>query len=593
MIIVQHTVSLYEIKNSGFSLKLILFLALIIGNPNVSLSQDKSRIAESEQSLATALQQKDEKAATQYTLQLGELYKTGPKAIDYYSQSLKYSKRLKDFSSQYAANMGLGKIYYEQKNYTRASDFYNDAVDAAVASNKKQWQAEALIAVARAEEGATKYKRAIEPLEKSLALAVELKNEELQLDCYKKLTEMHIKLGNTDQAKVYQNLYQQMASSKKDIEAYGNKVNQLNQQVVKVEREKSATQSALNKTQSQLKLMEDSLFLVEAINRERQLQIDLLNKDKELADIRMREQAAEIENDRLWMGSIIGGVFLASILIAVVIFDYRKKLEANKKIHKQNENIKSSINYAKRIQEAMLPMKESFHAHASESFILFKPKDNVSGDFYWIKEIKNGAPEKDFAFAAVDCTGHGVPGAFMSMIGMNTMNSITSKGITNPDQILNLLHSEIRTSLRQQDTGNNDGMDVALCVLKKKTNTVEFAGAKNPMVYIQNKELKQVKGDIHPIGGSKSKPEIAFKKHEVVIDQPTVIYLFSDGYRDQFGGKDGTKFMSKKFSQLLLDIHEKPMEQQKELLDIAIEEWKGNHPQTDDILVMGVRLGVN
>jgi len=214
----------------------------------------------------------------------------------------------------------------------------------------------------------------------------------------------------------------------------------------------------------------------------------------------------------------------------------------------------------------------------------------VSGDFYWFKEIKNGASEKDFAFAAVDCTGHGVPGAFMSMIGMNALNSITSKGITNPDQILNSLHTEIRTALHQEETGNNDGMDVALCVFRKQKNVLEFSGAKNPLVYIQNNELTQIKGDIHPIGGSKSIPDMAFKKHKITLDKPTTVYLFSDGYRDQFGGKDNTKFMSKKFTRLLLEIHNLPMEKQKELLDIAIEEWKGKNVQTDDILVMGVKL---
>ncbi len=574
----------------------ILFMFLIFGMPSHLLGQGKSKVAELEQSLSKAIQQKDDKNATQYSLELALFYKTtkqNDKAITYFTQSLKYSKQLKDYTSQLAANKGLGQIYSDQKNYSKASDFFDDAAEAAHSANKKLFEAEALISLSLAEESATKYKRTISPMEKALALAVELKNEKLQLDCYIKLAEMQAKLGNTKESKVYQNLYQQIAGSRKDMEANNLKLNQLKQQVKKVESEKEDVESDLHEKEIELKKVEDSLRLVEVINRERQLQIDLLNKDKEIADIRIREQSAEIKNERLIIGSILGGMLLGGILIAVVIFDYRKKLETNKKIHKQSESIKSSINYAKRIQEAMLSKREPFQAYATDSFILFKPKDNVSGDFYWFKEIINDAPEKDFAFAAVDCTGHGVPGAFMSMIGMNALNSITGRGITHPDHILNALHIEIRSALRQQETGNNDGMDVALCVLKKSTNTLEYSGAKNPLVYIQNKELKQVKGDIHPIGGSKSKPEILFKRHEIIIDKPTVIYLFSDGYRDQFGGKENTKFMSKSFSRLLLEIHDLPMEKQKELLDITIEEWKGSHTQTDDILVMGVKFEIS
>jgi serine phosphatase RsbU (regulator of sigma subunit) len=214
----------------------------------------------------------------------------------------------------------------------------------------------------------------------------------------------------------------------------------------------------------------------------------------------------------------------------------------------------------------------------------------VSGDFYWFSEIKNGVEGNDFGFAAVDCTGHGVPGAFMSMVGMKALHAITGSGITKTDQILSFLHTEIRNALRQEETGNNDGMDVALCIYRKHKRLIEFSGAKNPLVYIKNNEMFQVKGDLHPIGGSKSKQNIVFKRHEILIDSPTTIYLFSDGFRDQFGGKDNTKFMSKKFTQLLFKIHQHPMEKQREMLAVALEQWKGNGHQTDDILVMGVKL---
>jgi serine phosphatase RsbU (regulator of sigma subunit) len=268
---------------------------------------------------------------------------------------------------------------------------------------------------------------------------------------------------------------------------------------------------------------------------------------------------------------------------------YRKQIKANKKIDEQHKSIKSSINYAKRIQEAMLPKHELQKRLLPDSFILLKPRDSVSGDFYWFTEMKSWY-NPDVIFTVADCTGHGVPGAFMSLIGINALNGIINKGIAETDQILSELHQEIRTALQQETTGNNDGMDVALCIYRKEKNTLEFSGAKNSLIYIQDNKLFQVKGDVHPIGGSRSKKEFSYKKHIVPIEKSTMIYLFSDGYRDQFGGKNNTKFMAKKLNELLLSIHQRPLPEQKEILDKTIEEWRGHQSQTDDILVMGIRL---
>jgi serine phosphatase RsbU (regulator of sigma subunit) len=274
-------------------------------------------------------------------------------------------------------------------------------------------------------------------------------------------------------------------------------------------------------------------------------------------------------------------------LIGVVVFSYRKKIKANKQIEEQNKNIRSSINYAKRIQEAMLPKTEQYPSVFKDSFILFKPRDTVSGDFYWISEIKTG----DVAFAAVDCTGHGVPGAFMSMIGIKALNGLINRDTSDTNLILDALDNEIKTALRQEVSGNNDGMDIALCIYREKEKMLEFSGAKNPLVYVQNHELFKVKGDTHSIGGrKKANSQFSFKKHQIKIDKPTVLYLFSDGYKDQFGGTENTKFLSKKLNKLLLQIHELPMADQLNILQLTLSEWKGNHNQTDDILVMGLKL---
>jgi serine phosphatase RsbU (regulator of sigma subunit) len=322
------------------------------------------------------------------------------------------------------------------------------------------------------------------------------------------------------------------------------------------------------------------------------MEIDLLQKNKELADVTIKEQEARIENETLFRNSILGGSLLSIALVGVLIVSNRKSIKSNRKIKQQNKNIKSSINYAKRIQEAMLPKAEHHPTILRDSFILFKPRDTVSGDFYWISEItKKGQATHDVAFAVADCTGHGVPGALMSMIGINALNTLANRGITESNLLLDSLDHEIRTALRQEISGVNDGMDVALCIYRHKEKVLEFSGAQNPLVYIQNNNLTQVKGDVHSIGGRKKTTEgYHFKKHQITIDTPTVIYLFSDGYKDQFGGPENKKFLSRKLHKLLLEIHQLPMADQLNTLHATIDAWKGDHGQTDDILVMGIRL---
>jgi len=227
-----------------------------------------------------------------------------------------------------------------------------------------------------------------------------------------------------------------------------------------------------------------------------------------------------------------------------------------------------------------------------DSFIYFQPKDIVSGDFYWFSH-QNGKS----IIAAVDCTGHGVPGAFMSMIGNTLMNEIINeKQITEPAVVLRELNDLILNTLHQEgeDARSHDGMDMAFCVIDHKNNLIRFAGAKNPLYIIRNGTLEMIKADIQSIGGKsyisgkEVKPE--FTGYEIPIEKNMVIYLFSDGYMDQFGGEPRKKFSSQDFKQLLLDNSKLKMHQQKAALSKAMEDWKGSYEQIDDMLVMGVRF---
>ncbi|NOZ35471.1 MAG: SpoIIE family protein phosphatase [Chlorobi bacterium] len=260
--------------------------------------------------------------------------------------------------------------------------------------------------------------------------------------------------------------------------------------------------------------------------------------------------------------------------------------EQNDEISQKNASITASINYAKRIQEAMLPLKERITAGLPENFILFKPRDIVSGDFYWYAEKNN-----KIIYTAVDCTGHGVPGALMSMIGGQILTTlVNANGITKADVILEKMNDYVIKALKQEKEGlSQDGMDMALCVIDKTNKTVEFAGAKNPLVYITNGELKQIKASRSGIGGYQSEAK-DYNVDIIHYESPTWFYMFSDGFQDQFGGPKNRKFMIKRLKEVLLDIHYKPMEEQHEILSKIIEKWMENTPQTDDIILLGFKL---
>jgi CheY-like chemotaxis protein len=255
-------------------------------------------------------------------------------------------------------------------------------------------------------------------------------------------------------------------------------------------------------------------------------------------------------------------------------------------IQAKNQSITESINYAKRIQQAALPRFHEIKGTFANSFVLYKPRDIVSGDFYWFAE-KDGKS----VITAVDCTGHGVPGAFMSLIGNDLLHSIVEiQGVTSPDEILSLLHLGIQKALRQDESNNRDGMDLAICVVDIENKTMEFAGARNPLIYIKNGELTLLKGDRKTVGGLQKELTLEFTKKTISIEEPTMYYIFSDGYQDQFGGENRQKFMAKKFRNLLLDIHEKNLEEQQEILEKRLSDWMGDSRQIDDILVIGFKI---
>jgi len=265
------------------------------------------------------------------------------------------------------------------------------------------------------------------------------------------------------------------------------------------------------------------------------------------------------------------------------------KIERQKEeIEEQKKHIMDSIYYARRIQNAILPSFNMIDRHLKSYFIFYMPKDIVSGDFYWMHE-SDGL----FMVSAVDCTGHGVPGAFMSIVGYNQLNfAVNVKKARTAATILDELNKGVVTTLNENksDSSIKDGMDMALCVFDFKAKRVEFAGANNPLIMVRNNSIVKYKGDRFPIGAFEGDSPQLFKNTEIDLIENDCLYISSDGYVDQFGGPENKKFMSKRFEDLLLEINNLSMTEQKEMLQKRLYDWKGENEQVDDILVIGIRV---
>jgi serine phosphatase RsbU (regulator of sigma subunit) len=278
-----------------------------------------------------------------------------------------------------------------------------------------------------------------------------------------------------------------------------------------------------------------------------------------------------------------------NIQLEIQVKERTAEISAQKEIiEAKNKDITDSILYTRRIQDAVLAAPGSFETHFQNSFIYYQPKDIVSGDFYWFTKRND-----KIIVASADCTGHGVPGAFMAMLGNTLLNEIVSeKGITQPSEILNALRNGIINSLKQGNASSDtkDGMDIALISYDKRTSILEYAGAKNPLYIIRNNELIEVKADRFPVGVY-SKDELQpFVNHSEKIQKNDCIYIFTDGFADQFGGAVGKKFKYSQLREILIKIHLLEMKDQKTALINTFESWKGSLEQVDDVLIVGIRI---
>lgn len=304
--------------------------------------------------------------------------------------------------------------------------------------------------------------------------------------------------------------------------------------------------------------------------------------------------------DKELYGKIIIALLIFAV-IAVILLRYLRQIllgeEAVKNelehsyevINQHNEDMLNSINYAKKIQTAILPPLENIKKNIPNSFVFYLPKDIVSGDFYFFKELE---AENKYLIAACDCTGHGVPGALMSVIGNNFLDHIVDENIINPAEILTKLNQSVINTLKQDDlkSESRDGMDVAICLIDKTANTITYAGANRPLYSVDSDGIcLETKGDKRPIGGLDNSM-FKFSEHTFDLLSNTNYYLFTDGFVDQFGGDKDKKFTTKRFKETLSSISKLPMEDQLIIIEKAFISWKTTSAQTDDVLVIGFKV---
>lgn len=345
---------------------------------------------------------------------------------------------------------------------------------------------------------------------------------------------------------------------------------------------KARMQFEKNKQLAQLP--EDSIMINEQEELLNSVELELFSAKKMIA-----LQKSEISTQKNLLLLALSCVILLSAMIFLIFRFNREKKKTYILLKDKNKKITDSINYASRIQESILPSESEIKKQLPESFVFFKPRDVVSGDFYWLSSIKDKT-----IVACVDCTGHGVPGAFMSLIGNTLLNEIVNeKEIIDPALILKRLHTEIVKALHQNSerVQSKDGMEMSLCVIDNKAKVIEYAGAMNPLYIVKDNVVNVIKPDMKGIGGENSiSKEIEFTNQTIEIQKGMLMYLFTDGYMDQFGGPENKKFNIPNFKNMLLEIQSLDMDKQKAVIEDKIQKWQGKYRQIDDMLVIGIRL---
>ncbi len=509
-------------------------------------------------------------------------------AISYFKQVLDINEKLNNKKGLMVVYNNIGMIYSDLEQFNNALPFLEKGLQLSRELSEKEGIIAGLTNLALALQGLKRYEESNKKLEEAVRLAKEINNLKLLHSSYGLMYDNYDKLGDSENAHKYFELYLSFDKEIKKQEIRQVK-SEAKSEVSKAYAEKQLTEEELKIKEEELKITSDSLQKAEELTREQRLEL-------ELTESQLRQEKLK----RAYISRVLIVISFFSIILTFLLISI---IRANKKIKyqkntldRQNKNIKASIRYAETIQQAILP-EDSLLNNYFESFLIFRPKDIVSGDFYWFSKLNSYKTDMDSLFVAVvDCTGHGVPGAFMSMIGNSLLNEmINERRIESPKEILDALNDEIRKSLRQDQTDNNDGMDLLLCrfdKLKKNGLKMVFAGAKRSLYIIrkENNELVRLKGDRKSIGGVENiSKKLNYNNHEVVLVKGDCVYMSTDGIVDQ-NGPDRKRFGSKRFEDMIIDNCQLPIKEQRENINKQIDNFMHSEEQRDDITILGLQI---
>lgn len=608
---------------------LIIFLSMGLS----FVLKAQSNIAELENKLKTS----EGKSKYELLYQISKAYLpiSAKKSLNYGEQAFKMSKELKNKNLEANALNLIGTAYYQLENYRDAVKTYEKEYEVRKALKQKSESTKTLYNIASIYEAWGKQSKALSTFKDALPAAKVSKDQALIFECFESIIKLYSSDRKYKEAFEYMTEYMGYRSAT-HITFERKKIAILETQFAEEKRIKEETFQQLANVDSNLNVVKGEKEVLIKDTTQKNIAINDLTIETKEQEQTIQVQQAENRRQKQWLIAFISFFIVILIFSILLYFQVRAKKKAykllllknaeimeqkeeimvqseqlleknaqleesreeiqtqaeqlefaNKELTYQHEQITDSILYARRIQRVMLPQQKFMDELIPDNMVLFKPRDIVSGDFYWYKQIKNF-----IVFAAADCTGHGVPGAFMSMLGISFLNDIVSKSrFDKPNEILNSLRKRIKNELHQtgKEQESADGMDMSLCVLDTEYGILQFAGAYNPLYLIRDNEIQIYKADRQPVAIYMREKE--FTNHEIKVQKGDCIYMFSDGYKDQFGGESGQKFKSKRFNELLLEIHQKPMAEQSKILGKTIEDWMGKkYDQIDDILVLGVRI---
>ncbi len=523
---------------------------------------------------------------------IGLIYKNQgfiDKAIDYYQQSLAIRRRTAPKVDIATSLNNLGVIYYNAEDYEKAYDYHVQALDLRRSANYPSGIANSLNNLALSLEGLGRFEEAEKAFIESFQIRTDLKEKaglcDVNIDYgrflfhrgryreAKPYAEEGFKIANElgylrlirNSSRVLSDIYEQEGQGQKALEMFKIHV-AMNDSILNLENQRIAVVNEANY----------------AYEKKRQ---------EDIADEQKREVVRKEADKRKNLWLISGAILLVLIIAFLFVLMNRLKVtraqkevirEQKRVVDVKNEEIMASINYAERIQNAILPDVELFENYFPESFILYKPKDIVAGDFYWLEKVGG-----KIVFAVADCTGHGVPGAMVSVVCHHALSrSVNEFKLTSPGKILDKTRDLVVEEFSKNVNELSDGMDISLCVLDGRT--LHYAGAFNPLWLVRGNNLIETKGDKRPIG--KFMDNTSFTEHQIEIESGDRIYLFSDGFADQFGGPKGKKYMSKNFKKWLLDNNRAKIKDQGVDLAKEFDRWRGQIEQIDDVCVMGVQF---